>query len=155
MTQMEIKENLWVPLDTLRSRKIRSALTILGIVIGVTSVISVAAIIDGLNGYIQHRIQSFGSRSFFISRIPPGTGPGRLPQKIRTRKYLEISDAQYLKGLVPGLDVAAAFSHPVNLGAAVPDSIGYGNEHVERLIIRGTQPEYAVALPLFSVATGR
>ena len=155
MTQAEIKENLFVALDTLRSRKIRSALTILGIVIGVTSVISVAAIIDGLNGYIQHRIQSFGSRSFFISRIPPGTGPGRLPQEIRTRKYLEISDAQYLKGLVPGLDVAAAFANRINFGSTTPDSIGYGNEHVERLIIRGTQPEYAVALPLFSVATGR
>src|SRR5712675_1571851 len=108
MTRHEATENLLVALDTLRSHKVRSTLTILGIVIGVTSVISVAAIIDGLNGYIQHRIQSFGSRSFFISRIPPGfNGLGRLPQKIRLRKYLEISDAQYLKGLVPGLDVAA------------------------------------------------
>ena len=156
MTRTEIKENLLVALDTLRSRKIRSALTILGIVIGVTSVISVAAIIDGLNGYIQHRIQSFGSRSFFISRIPPGfSGLGRLPQKNRTRKYLEISDAQYLKELVPGLDVAAAFANRINFGSGTPDSIAYGNEHVERLIIRGTQPEYAVALPLFSVASGR
>ena len=50
MTRTEVNENLCVALDTLRSRKIRSALTILGIVIGVTSVISVAAIIDGLNG---------------------------------------------------------------------------------------------------------
>src|SRR5438477_18778 len=144
MTKMEVKENLYVALDTLRSRKIRSGLTILGIVIGVTSVIAVAAIIDGLNGYIQHRIQSFGSRSFFISRIPPGTGPGsRLPQKIRLRKYLEIGDAQYLKAIVPGLDVSAAFANRINFGSTTPDSIAYGNEHVERLIIRGTQPEYA------------
>ena len=69
MTWPEIKENLAVAMDTLRSRKARSALTILGIVIGVTSVICVAAIIDGLNGLIQARINSFGSRSFFISRI--------------------------------------------------------------------------------------
>src|SRR5438477_222288 len=155
MTRVEIKENLFVALDTLRSRKVRSGLTILGIVIGVTSVISVAAIIDGLNGYIQHRIQSFGTRSFFITRIPAGMGPGRLPQKIRTRKYLEIGDAHYLKEIVPGLDVAAAFANRINFGATTPDSIVYGNEHVERLIIRGTQPEYAVALPLFSVAAGR
>ena len=86
MTRTEVKENLYVALDTLRSRKIRSALTILGIVIGVTSVISVAAIIDGLNGLIQGRIKSFGSRSFFLTRIPPGQGIGRLPQKIRMRK---------------------------------------------------------------------
>src|ERR1035437_8719525 len=62
MTRAEIKENLLVALDTLRTRKVRSALTILGIVIGVTSVISVAAIIDGLNGYILNRIRSFGAR---------------------------------------------------------------------------------------------
>src|SRR5215471_19716534 len=98
MTSTAIKENLLVALDTLRARKARSALTILGIVIGVTSVISVAAIIDGLNGYMQNRIQSFGSRSFFITRIPAGyTGFAPLPQKIRIRKYLEISDAAYRK----------------------------------------------------------
>src|SRR3984893_186516 len=117
-------------MDTLRARKARSALTILGIVIGVTSVISVAAIIDGLNGYIQHRIQSFGSRSFFISRIPPGFGGlGRVPHKIRMRKSLEIPAAQYLKELVPGLDVAAAFANRTNFGAGTADSIAYGNEH--------------------------
>ncbi|MBZ5620787.1 MAG: ABC transporter permease [Acidobacteriia bacterium] len=156
MTRSEIRENLLVALDTLRSRKIRSALTILGIVIGVTSVISVAAIIDGLNGYIQNRIKSFGSRSFFISRIPPGfTGIGRMPAKIRMRKYLEIEDAKYLKQTVTGLDVSAAFANRINFAQQQPDSIRYGDEHVERLIIRGTQPEYAVALPLFTVATGR
>src|SRR5690349_21400588 len=155
MTRAEIKENLYVALDTLRSRKVRSALTILGIVIGVTSVISVAAIIDGLNGLIQNRVKSFGSRSFFLTRIPPGQGFGRLPQKIRTRKYLEISDAQYLRESVRGLDITSAFAQRINFGATVPDSMTYANERVERMIIRGTQPEYAAALPLFSVATGR
>jgi hypothetical protein len=156
MTRSEIKENLLVAMDTLRSRKIRSALTILGIVIGVTSVISVAAIIDGLNGYIQNRIKSFGSRSFFISRIPPGfTGLGRMPAKIRMRKYLQIEDAKYLRETVPGLDVSAAFANRIDFAQSQPDSIRYGDEHVERLIVRGTQPEFAVALPLFTVATGR
>src|SRR5690242_823830 len=146
MTRTEIKENLFVAFDTLRSRKVRSALTILGIVIGVTSVIAVAAIIDGLNGYIQNRVKSFGSRSFFITRIPPGfTGFGRLPQKIRVRKYLEISDAQYLRENVKSLDITAAFAQRINLGQGQADSITYGNEHVERMIIRGTQPEYAAA----------
>jgi putative ABC transport system permease protein len=155
MTRGEVRENLLVALDTLRSRKIRSALTILGIVIGVSSVIAVAAIIDGLNGYIQGRIQSFGSRSFFVTRIPPGfTGFAPMPQKIRIRKYLAIADAAFLKDSVPGLDIATAFAQRINLGERA-DNIVYGNEHVERMILRGTQPEYAAALPLFSVATGR
>jgi len=156
MTRSEMKENLLVAVDTLRARKVRSALTILGIVIGVTSVIAVASIIDGLNGYILNRIKSFGSRSFFLSRIPPGfTGLGRLPQHIRLRKYLQIDDAQYLRENISGLDVSAAFAQRIDFAQAQPDSIRYGNEHVERLIVRGTQPEYAAALPLFTVATGR
>ncbi len=154
MTRAELKENLLVAMDTLRSRKIRSSLTILGIVIGVTSVIAVAAIIDGLNGYIQNRVKSFGSRSFFITRIPPGSGFGALPQKIRMRKYLQTTDAQYLKESVPGLDISTPFMQRINFGEH-PDSIVYGNEHVERLIIRGTEPDYSAALPLFSVSTGR
>ena len=156
MTRSEIRENLLVAMDTLRSRKIRSALTILGIVIGVTSVISVAAIIDGLNGYIQNRIKTFGSRSFFITRIPPGfTGLKPLPAKIRARKYLEIEDARYLRENIPGLDVSAAFAQKIDLGQGQPDSIRYADEHVEKLVVRGTQPEYAAALPLFTVETGR
>lgn len=155
MTRHELSENVLVALDTLRSRKVRSALTILGIVIGVTSVIAVAAIIDGLNGYIQGRIQSFGSRSFFITRIPPGfTGLAPLPQKVRLRKYLDASDAQYLKESVDGLDVAAAFANRIDLGNQ-KDSISYGGQEVQSLILRGSQPDYAVALPLFTVAEGR
>ena len=60
MSVTAFRENMAMAFDTLRNRKIRAALTILGIVIGVTSVISVAAIIDGLNGYIQNRIKTFG-----------------------------------------------------------------------------------------------
>jgi putative ABC transport system permease protein len=150
----ELKENLLLAMDTLRSRKVRSALTILGIVIGVTSVICVAAIIDGLNGLILGRINSFGSRSFFISRLPPGMGPGRIPAKIRMRKYMDPSDAQYLRENVPGIDIAAAFIQKIEFGGR-PDSLTYGNERVERMIIRGTQPEYAAAIPLFTVAMGR
>ncbi len=152
---MKSGRTYWSRFDTLRARKIRSALTILGIVIGVTSVISVAAIIDGLNGYIQSRIQSFGSRSFFVTRIPPGfTGLAPLPQKVRIRKYLDPSDAQYLKDTVDGLDVASAFANRIDLGNQ-KDTISYGSEQVQSLILRGTQPDYAAALPLFTVGEGR
>src|SRR4029453_6783259 len=97
MTRAEARENLLVALDTLRSHKVRSSLTILGIVIGVTSVISVAAIIDGLNHHIAERVESFGSRTYFVSRIPLGPRFGRLPEKIRTRKYIQATDAAYLR----------------------------------------------------------
>ena len=155
MTRAEVRENLLVALDTLRSRKVRSGLTILGIVIGVTSVISVAAIIDGLNGYIEGRIRNLGSQAIFITRIPPGyTGLSRLPANIRARKYLRFDDAQYLMETVPSLAYATAFAQRINLGE-VADQITYGAQHVERMIVRGVEPEYTNAVPLFTVQQGR
>ena len=97
MTRHEAVENLLVAMDTLRSHKVRSGLTILGIVIGVTSVITVASIIEGLNRFVQSKVESLGSRTFFVSRLPAGQDPNRLPLKIRIRKYLDFSDAAYLR----------------------------------------------------------
>jgi len=160
MTTSEIRENLLVGLETLRAHKVRSGLTILGVVIGVTSVISVAAIIQGLNRHIQERVEGIGSRTYFISRLPAAQF-GRLPEKIRKRKYLNFSDAQYLERVVPGLAWATSFaqrpSPGAGLGGRPPErnEIIYGGEHVDRVILRGVEPEYAEAIPLFTVAQGR
>src|ERR1700744_2221586 len=95
MTRHEAVENLFVAMDTLRSHKVRSGLTILGIVIGVTSVITVASIIDGLNRLVQKKANSRGSRTFFVSRLPAWQVPNRLPLKIRIRKNLNFSIAAF------------------------------------------------------------
>ncbi len=160
MTAAEIRENLLVGLDNLRAHKVRSGLTVLGIVIGVTSVITVAAVIQGLNRHIQERVEGIGSRTYFITRLPPAQF-GRLPEKIRRRKYLNYSDARYLKEAVPSLAFATAFAQRPSPGAgfggrrAEPNEIRYGSEKVDQVILRGVEPEYAQAIPLFSVAQGR
>src|SRR5947209_15894719 len=109
MTRAEIRENLLVAIDTLRSHKVRSSLTILGIVNGVTSVIAVAAIIEGLNKYIQNKVESFGARTYFISRIPVGPRFGRLPEKIRVRKYIQDTDSAFLRATCPSLSFITTF----------------------------------------------
>jgi len=154
MTRSEVFENIGVALETLRSRKVRSGLTILGIVIGVTSVITVAAIIDGLNGVVKERVARLGSNTLFVTRMPTGTGPGRLPEKIRIRKYLEDADAQYLEECCDGVAYATVFANRINFGEQ-SDEIRYGDAHVERFFLRGVQPEYAKALPLFAIGEGR
>ena len=154
MTRHEVLENLAVALDTIRARKVRSGLTILGIVIGVTSVIAVASIIDGLNGVIKERVEKLGSRTIFVMRFPPGTNPGRMPQRIRIRKYLQDDDAQFIEESCPAVSYATTMATRIDLGA-VADSIRYGDAHVERFILRGVEPEYIDAFPLFSIAEGR
>ena len=154
MTKTEIRENLLVAFDTLRSHKIRSGLTVLGIVIGVTSVIAVASIIDGLNGYIAERVESFGSRTYFISRIPVGPRFGRLPEHIRLRKYFEPGDAAAVREMTRTVDAVTVFGTRAAFFGQDND-IRYGANVVERIILRGVEPEYADAIPLFAVAQGR
>jgi putative ABC transport system permease protein len=155
VTVPALRENLSVALDTLRARKGRSALTILGVVIGVTSVIAIASIIDGLNAYVKDRISKLGARTFFITRIPAGYNPAaRLPANIRVRKYIEFDDAKYLEASAPGLEYATSFTNRLNF-LDQTDEIRYGNSYVEKFFIRGVEPEYTFAIPLFSVAEGR
>lgn len=154
MTRHEVFENLSVALDTLRTRKVRSGLTILGIVIGVTTVISVAAIIDGLNGEIKERVQKLGSNTLFVTRIPPLANTARLPAKIRVRKYLEDEDAAFIEESSPAVSYATVFANRINFNEST-DEIRYGDAHVERFFLRGVQPEYINAFPLFAVAEGR
>ena len=84
-------------LDTLRTNKLRSGLTILGIVIGVTTVITISSIISGFNNRIQEYVASLGSNVLYITRLPliainPTTA-------MLTRKMLTIDDVLALRQL--------------------------------------------------------
>ncbi len=156
MTRAEFQENLLVAVDTLRAHKVRSTLTVLGIVIGVTSVISVAAIIEGLNRYIQDKVESFGSHTYFLSRIPLGPKFGRMPQKIRERKYIGYGDAERLAEILPGIKFTTFGTRAAFFGGAGSANVAVANgNRVESVIVRGAEPDYPDAIPLFTVAQGR
>lgn len=157
MTAAEFRENLLVAMDTLRGHKVRSALTVLGIVIGVTSVISVASIVEGLNRYIQKRVEGLGARTYFLSRIPlGGQNFGRMPEHIRVRKYLQYDDAEKLRGTTHMLEAVTTFGTRASFfNPNDTNDIRYESERVDKIIIRGTEPEYLDAIPLFVIAQGR
>ncbi|MGD0632276.1 MAG: ABC transporter permease [Terracidiphilus sp.] len=85
-------------LDTLRTNKLRSGLTVLGIVIGVTTVITISSIISGFNNRIEDYVASLGSNVLYITRLPliainPTT-------EMVTRKMLTVDDV-YALGQLP------------------------------------------------------
>lgn len=158
MTRAEVLENMAVALDTLRAHKMRSGLTVLGIVIGVTSVISVASIIQGLNGYIAQRVEEMGARTYFLTRIPMSANFGRMPQKFRVRKYLRPGDADYLRESCPALETVSPLGARPIAGSRLtmqPNEMKYGNEVVDNVILRGVEPDLGAAIPLFTVVQGR
>jgi putative ABC transport system permease protein len=154
MSLAQARENFLAAIETLRSSKVRSALTVLGIVIGVSSVISMAAIIQGLNKFVQDRVEALGSRTYFLTRFPPGTDPSRMPDRIRTRRYLEYNYADFIRQAAPDVQNVNTVG---TRGFFFGDSnlITNGDRSVEKVIVRGAEPEYAEALPLFSIARCR
>jgi len=154
MTASQARENCLAALETLRTSKVRSALTVLGIVIGVSSVISMASIIQGLNKFVQDKVESLGSRTYFLTRFPPGSDPSRWPQSIRTRKYLEYDYADFIRQAAPDVRIVTTVA---TRGFFFGDTnlITNGNRSVEKVILRGAEPQYTDAIPLFSVARGR
>jgi putative ABC transport system permease protein len=154
MTIAHARENFIAAMQTLHSSKVRSALTVLGIVIGVSSVISMAAIIQGLNKFIQDKVESLGSRTYFITRFPAGTDPAHMPEKIRVRRYLDYNYAEYVRSAAPDVENVTLIG---TRGFFLGDSnlITSGDHSVEKVIVRGAEPEYTTALPLFNVERGR
>jgi len=154
MTRAQARENFFAAMQTLQVSKVRSALTVLGIVIGVSSVISMAAIIQGLNKFVQDRVESLGSRTYFLTRFPPGMDPSHMPERIRTRRYLEYNYAEFIRSAAPDVEnVTTVGTRGFFLGDS--NLITSGDHSVEKVIVRGAEPEYTIALPLFNIARGR
>ena len=154
MTLAQARENFFAAMETLRSSRVRSALTVLGIVIGVSSVISMAAIIQGLNKFVQNKVESLGSRTYFLTRFPPGMDPAHMPERIRTRRYLEYNYADFIRRAAPDVQIVTTVG---TRGFFFGDSnlITSGNHSVEKVIVRGAEPEYTDAIPLFAIERGR
>src|SRR6266699_7196798 len=111
----DILENLWMALGTLRANKLRSFLTVIGVIIGVVTVMLIASIISGIDTAFTKEVESFCTRSMYISKYNPGIHVGRLSREERMRKPLTYDDASALSNLptvdvsVPFLDVSSNF----------------------------------------------
>jgi putative ABC transport system permease protein len=78
-------ENIRIALDTMRTSKMRSALTILGVVIGVATVMAMAAIVQGVRDQILHTLEIAGPTTFYVVKTSTPTNPNQLPAAIRDR----------------------------------------------------------------------
>ena len=82
-----ISSNIQIALDTLRANKLRSALTILGVVIGVSTVMTMAAIVQGIQDQIVRTIEIAGPTTFYVVKVFSQTpvNPDRLPNPVAVR----------------------------------------------------------------------
>ena len=105
------RENLAMAVDALRVSQMRSALTILGVVIGVATVMTMASIVQGIQDQIVHTLEVAGPTTFYVLKIFSKTpvNPDRLPKYIRVRPDLTDAEAHRIAAL-PEIGYAAIWA---------------------------------------------
>ncbi|HEY6769704.1 MAG TPA: ABC transporter permease [Candidatus Sulfotelmatobacter sp.] len=132
----EFGEIVQMATDTIRGNKLRSGLTVLGIVIGVGVVIGVSSIGRGLDDNVRNLVASIGSNIVFVFHLEPFTF-GRMSEEMRTRKELTFEDEEAIKELphVKAVSAGIRFFRPeLGVGSYV---VKYQDRRVKNTILEG------------------
>src|SRR5579859_7577869 len=136
MRKSEFAEIVQMATETIRTNKMRSGLTVLGIVIGVTVVIGVSSIGRGLDDNVRNLVASIGSNIIFVFHIEPFTF-GRMSEEMRTRKELTFDDAEAIRELPHVKAVSAGirlFRPELGVGSY---AVKYQDHKVKNTILEG------------------
>ncbi len=143
----DIKESALMAFDTLRTNKLRSALTILGVSVGVLTVIFMVSIIQGLNKAFADQIESLGSNTIFVSKFEPSFGRPPGPDEIH-RKDLTMDDVEALRAEAPSI-VGVSPIHRM-----LSATVRYQDKQTDTPILLGVTPYYEFVHTQYA-ATGR
>src|SRR6478752_10609685 len=94
---VSLKEPVMIALETLRSHKLRSFLTLLGIILSVSTLIIVVSMVQGANKYVAEKAANFGSNVFVVRRYPLITSLGQLVKLTRSNKMVTWDDYEFLR----------------------------------------------------------
>jgi putative ABC transport system permease protein len=139
MVQGQTGESVKMALNTLRTNKLRSGLTILGIVIGVTTVITISSVINGLNNRVAEFVNSLGSNVFWVFHMPViGVRP---TTEQLTRKKLNVDDVMALRTLPHVVAADGAYQHVRRQFRVGAVDVKFGGKKVAGTILQGTTAE--------------
>ena len=141
---LHLGENAQMALTTLRENKMRSFLTVLGVVIGITALLSVVSILMGVYADVNAYLSDYGTDTLFIFRFDPGIHTGRLTPEERARRPLTLEDAEAIREYCPAVRSVTASVYPrfeEEGPQRGPVTARYLSKEVSGIDYNGTLPE--------------
>lgn len=154
--RVDFYENTRMALDTLWQHKLRSFLTILGVVVGTTTVIVIAAFVAEIDSRVSKEIESFGTNSIYAYRFDPGFNFNPSAEE-RMRKPLSYKDALAVQAECPSVTYVTAFMSPVDFTAGpFTERVNVRHREIEmtNASVQGTLPTY-FGMGVTTIAEGR
>jgi putative ABC transport system permease protein len=145
---MNISEAIKIAFQSLWANKLRSALTLLGVVIGIAAVIAVVTFVAGINGYVATKVFNLGADVFIVFKVSPVTTNVDHLLDGEKRKNLTMDDYQAVR---------EACKHCEWVGAALRNDVGhvrYGEQAINDTTVRGVTPSMVSILDI-DLVSGR
>jgi len=131
----DIKESALMAFDTLRANKLRSLLTILGVTVGVVTVIFMVSIIQGLNKAFAQQIEALGSNAIWATKFDPSFGHQPTSEEIH-RKDLTLEDADAIRNEAPSVLSVSPIRRKI------AETVRYADKQSDTPIVIGATPYY-------------
>ena len=148
-----LREVVLLALDTLRSNKMRSGLTVLGIVIGITAIVGMTSLIRGFDESLRSSIRELGPNTIFVAKFSAvSLAGGRGFMELLRRPNLTVEDAQAIEKLAPSVGIVDIW-----LGAGGPPTqarVFYRGERTKQLAVLGATENFA-SINFLEIEAGR
>jgi putative ABC transport system permease protein len=147
MNFADVRESAWMALETVRANKLRSALTILGVSVGVVTVMFMVSIIQGLNKAFAQQIESLGSNTIWATKFDPSIGHQPTSEEIH-RKELTVEDAEAIRREAPSVADTSPFYRKI------AETVRREDKQTDTPILLGVTPHYEFTMSSY-VGYGR
>ena len=145
--RVSLKEPVLIALETLRTHKLRSFLTLLGVILSVSTLIIVVSMVQGANKYVSDKVANFGSNVFLVERFPIITSAEAYIKLARTNKEVSWDDYEFVRDNM-------RYADSVGVQANHNGNVKYKTQTIEDVSVRGVTANMA-NIDTEEVASGR
>lgn len=127
---VSLREPATIALETLRTHKLRSFLTLLGVILAVSTLLVVVSLIEGTDRYISTRVANFGANVFLVRQFPLITSLEQFVKYQKRNRKITFEDFEYLRDNM-------TLARNVGLEIRHQGKVKSGNENLDDVDVRG------------------